>query len=380
MIATKVGVERALESAFRNLTNEQVEQFAPLLQSVALPALTRAELKAIKPVKILEGLREGILTKLPDANVDTENITRFGARTIITAVLAIAAIIVIASFNTQDLVNALQGANYWWLLVALIWSILTYVGAALTLMAFSPVKLPFIRAFLAQVAATYVAIAAPAGVGPAALNMRMLSKRGVPAPLGVATVALIQVSSVVVTVTGLVTLTLATGSQDTLAALPSTGILIGVGASIVVLALALLVPRVRKFALSKALPVMRQSWPRLAQVLSKPWRLGLGLGGNLLMTVGYIGAFWASLEAFGQNVAIVDLAVVFFIGNTVGAIVPTPGGVGPIELALTAALTSISVPQGAALSAVLVYRFITHFMNIPLGLGAMRFLEHKGDV
>jgi uncharacterized membrane protein YbhN (UPF0104 family) len=380
MIAAKVGAERALESAFRNLTNEQVEQFAPLLQSVALPPATRAELKAAKPVKVLEVLREGILSKLPDADVETQNITRFGGRTIITAVLAIAAIIVIAGFNTQELVNALREANYWWLLVALIWSILTYVGAALTLMAFSPVKLPFMRAFLAQVAATYVAIAAPAGVGPAALNMRMLSRRGVSAPLGVATVALIQVSSVVVTVTGLVTLTLTTGSQDTLAALPSTGILIGVGVSIVVLALALLVPRVRKFALQKAMPVMRQSWPRLSQVLSKPWRLGLGLGGNLLMTVGYIGAFWASLEAFGQTIAIVDLAIVFFIGNTVGAIVPTPGGVGPIELALTAALTSVGVPRGVALSAVLVYRFITHFMNIPLGFGAMKFLERKGDV
>ena len=33
MIATKVGAERALESAFRCLTTEQVEQFAPLLQS-----------------------------------------------------------------------------------------------------------------------------------------------------------------------------------------------------------------------------------------------------------------------------------------------------------------------------------------------------------
>ncbi len=225
-----------------------------------------------------------------------------------------------------------------------------------------------------------MALAAPAGVGPAALNMRMLSKRGVPAPLGVATVALIQVSSVVVTVTGLVALTLTTGSQSTLSSLPSAAILIGVGASIAVLALALLVPRVRKFALAKVMPVVRQTWPRLSQVLSKPWRLGLGLGGNLLMTVGYIGAFYASLEAFGQPVAIVDLAIVFFIGNAIGAIVPTPGGVGPVEFALTAALTPLGVPYPIALSAVIVYRFITHFMNIPLGYFSMKFLERKGDV
>ena len=381
MIATKVGVDRAVESAFRCLTREQVEQFAPLLQSVALPRTTRGELKAARPGKVLEGLREGILAKLPDADVETENITRFGGRTVITFVLAAVAIFVIAGFKTQDLLDALRDANLWWLLVAFIWSVLTYIGATLVLIGFSPVKLPWMRAFLAQVAATYVALAAPAGVGPAALNMRLLSKRGVPAPLGVATVALIQVSSVVVTVTGLVTLTLTSGSQQTLASLPSTAILIGVGVSIAVLALALLVPRVRKFAVAKVMPVIRQTWPRLSQVLGQPWRLGLGLGGNLLMTVGYVGAFYASLEAFGQSVAIIDLTIAFFLGSAVGAIIPTPGGVGPVELALTAALTTtVGVPYGIAFSAVIIYRFITHFMNIPLGLVAMKYLERKGDV
>ena len=128
------------------------------------------------------------------------------------------------------------------------------------------------------------------------------------------------------------------------------------------------------------MPVIRQTWPRLSQVLGQPWRLGLGLGGNLLMTVGYIGAFYASLEAFGQPVAIVDLAIVFFLGNAVGAIIPTPGGVGPVEVALTAALTSVGVNGGIALSAVIIYRLITHFMNIPLGYFSMKYLERKGDV
>ena len=107
MIATKVGTERALESAFRCLTTEQVEQFAPLVQGVVLPRTTRVEIKAAKPTKVLEDLREGILSKLPDADVETQNITRFGARTLITFVLAAVAIVVIARFNTQSLVDAL---------------------------------------------------------------------------------------------------------------------------------------------------------------------------------------------------------------------------------------------------------------------------------
>ena len=61
------------------------------------------------------------------------------------------------------------------------------------------------------------------------------------------------------------------------------------------------VPKVRTWALGRLRPMMRQTWPRLAQVLSQPWRLALGLGGNLLLTVAYVGAFDATLRAFGQG-------------------------------------------------------------------------------
>jgi len=381
MLAAIVGPDRAVESAFRNLTSADVEQFAPLLQGIALPRSTRTSLKEHKNDKVLETVRERILERLPDATVEAENITRFGGRTVITLVLAlVASAVVLSIFNTKDLLAALEESNPWWLLVAFGWMLLTFVGAALALIAFSPVKLPWWRVFMVQVAATYVALAVPAGVGPAALNGRMLTKRGVPAPLAVATVALIQVSAVVVTVTGLVSLTLLTGSEGTLANLPSAAILIGVGCSVAVVALALLVPRVRKFAASKVLPTLSQTWPRLAQILSQPGRLLLGLAGNAVLTLGFIGAFHATLEALGQSVPVVDLAVVFFLGNTVGALVPTPGGIGAVDLALAGALGGAGVNPAVALSAALVYRFITFWIRIPMGFFAMKYLERKGEL
>jgi len=381
LLATVVGPERAVESAFRNLEPDSVEKFAPLLQSIALPRATRAELKAQKSNKILEGVREGILERLPDATVETENITRFGTRTVVTLVLAlVAGAIILSVFNTQELLAALEESNPWWLLVAFGWMLLTFVGAALALIAFSPIKLPWWRVLLVQVAATYVALAVPAGVGPAAMNGRMLTKRGVPAPLAVATVALIQVSAVVVTVTGLVTLTLLTGSEGTLGDLPSAAILIGVGCSIAVVALSLLVPRVRRWAASRVLPTLGQTWPRLAQILSKPGRLLIGIAGNAILTVGFIGAFHATLEALGQSIPLVDLAVVFFLGNTVGALIPTPGGIGAVDIALSTALAGAGVNPAVAISAALVYRFITFWLRIPMGFFAMKYLERKGEL
>ncbi|WP_296665190.1 lysylphosphatidylglycerol synthase transmembrane domain-containing protein [Demequina sp.] len=381
LTAARVGPERAVASAFRSIGAEPVEQAAPLLQTIALPHATRAALKASHYPKVLEQVREQILQRSPDAEVASENITRFGWRTAATILLGLVAAAVIAvQFNTADFLDAIQQANPWWLVVGFAWALLTFVGAALALAAFSPIKLPFSRVLLTQVAAAYVALAVPAGVGPAALNLRLLTKRKVSTPLAVATVALVQVSSVVVTVVGLILLTVVSGSQGALAALPSTSVLIGLGVVVAAVGLALAVPRVRAWAAMRIMPTVRQTWPRLTQVIGQPWRLAIGLAGNLLLTVGFVGAFHASLSAFGQEMAIIDIAVLFFVGNAVGAAVPTPGGLGAVELALTTGLTGAGVPYGIALSSVIVYRLLTYWLRIPLGYVAMKFLERKGEL
>ncbi|MDN4475143.1 lysylphosphatidylglycerol synthase transmembrane domain-containing protein [Demequina sp. SYSU T00192] len=384
LTAARVGAKRAVDSAFRSLGAQPVEQAAPLLQTIALPPHTRTSLKELKEgdhPKVLEEVREEILARSPEAEVASENIVRFGGRTIITIALGlVAAVVILASFNTQQFLDAVQQANPWWLVIGFGWALLTFVGAALALAAFSPVKLPFNRVLLTQVAAAYISVAVPAGVGPAALNLRLLTKRKVPTPLAVATVALVQVSSVVVTVLGLVALTLASGSKGALAALPSTAVVIAFAVVVLVIAAAMLVPRVRTWAIKRVLPTLRQTWPRLAQVLGQPWRLALGLAGNLLLTVGFVGAFQSSLLAFGENFAIIDVAVLFFVGNAVGAAVPTPGGLGAVEIALTTGLTGAGLPYAVALSAVLVYRLLTYWLRIPLGYVAMKYLERKGEL
>ena len=86
-------------------------------------------------------------------------------------------------------------------------------------------------------------------------------------------------------------------------------VLIGLGVIVVVIAAAMLVPWVRAWAMKRVMPTVRQTWPRLTQVLGQPWRLGLGLAGNLLLTVGFVGAFHAALSAFGQELPIIDVAV-----------------------------------------------------------------------
>ncbi len=44
------------------------------------------------------------------------------------------------------------------------------------------------------------------------------------------------------------------------------------------------------------MPTFRQTWPRLVQILGQPWRLALGLLGNVILTGSYVAAFDAALR------------------------------------------------------------------------------------
>jgi len=310
------------------------------------------------------------------------SLVRFGARTIITLVLTVVAVfVVLTTINFEEIKEALLDAQPWWALVAFALGVVTWVGSAGTFVAFSPVRLSVFRATAVQAAASFVALAAPAGLGPAALNLRMLTKRGVSTSLALATVALVQVSQFVVTVLLLVGLSVATGDGGVLRSLPSTTMLAAVAIAAAVVAAAFLVPWVRRWIVAKLEPMYRQVWPRLSEMLGQPWRIAAGFAGNIVMTMGYVLAFDAALAAFGQDVALVDVAVVYLVGNTAGALVPTPGGLGAIEFALITGLTATAgVPASIATPAVALFRVVTYWARIPIGWVAMRFLQRKGDL
>ena len=66
---------------------------------------------------------------------------------------------------------------------------------------------------------------------------------------------------------------------------------------------------------------------------------------------------------------------IFILANTLGSAVPTPGGLGAIEAALTFAFSSVGVPAAVALSATLLYRICFYWLRIPLGALAMQWLD-----
>ncbi|MFE5292719.1 flippase-like domain-containing protein [Isoptericola sp. NPDC056618] len=378
LLALRVGARRALASAVRALPDEDIAAIGPLLQSIALPSPTREEVRRAKG--LLDELREALVERLPQADVQPQNITRFGARTVIMLTLTIVAVtVVVTTLNFEEIASAITEANPWWVAASFLLGALTWFGAALTFSAFSPEKLPLWRATLTQMAGSFVALAAPAGIGPAALNLRMLTRRGVTTPMAVATVALVQLSQFVVTVLLLVVLSVSTGSGG-LIDLPSTTVLLAIAGVGIAVVATLLVPSVRRWAWEKARPTLEQVWPRLSAMLGQPTRLALGLGGNVVMTLGYVLAFDFALAAFGQSLNLIDVAVIYLVGNSVGAMVPTPGGLGGVEGALIAGLTAAGIPASLAVTVTMLYRVVTYWARVPIGWVAMKRLEKTGDL
>ena len=378
LTASVVGVDRAIAAASRSLTTPQLASIAPMLQRVVLPAATRDALG--RRGRLLQELRDALVDLTPTAHAEPAKLTRFSARTVIMAIVGLMALwTLLARMNFEQINEAVATANVWWILAALIFSLATYVGAGLALAAFSPVRLSVWRSTEVHLASSVVALVAPAGVGGAAINLRFLNRKGVPTAVSVATVALVQVVQFLVTVVLLIILAAMTG-QSTGLTLPSGWLVLGALALVAVIGSALLIPRVRTWVWGKIEPTYRQVWPRLVWIMSNPLRLALGVCGTLLLCLSYILSFGASLWAFGYTLPFSVLAITYLASNTVGSVVPSPGGIGPVEIALTAGLVTAGIPSGVALSAAIVYRLVTFWIPIPTGWLSLQRLQRVGDL
>lgn len=378
LVAVIVGVERALASAARTLSRDQMASIAALLQPVALPAETRVALKAHRG--LLDELRTELVELIPTADVEPVRLERFSVRTVVMVVLFVVALwVLLGSLSFEDIVAAISEANPWWMVGAFALGLLTYLGSAMGLVAFSSEKIGLWKTTLVQVAASVVSLVAPAGIGPAALNLRFLTRRKVPMPVAVATVGLTQITQFVTTVALLVAVALVTGSVGSLQA-PSPAVVIAIVVVVAAVGIALAIPKVRDWVWKMVGPTLSQAWPRLVWVAGNPARLALGIGGNLIMTVGYIAAFGACLAAFGHTLSLTTLAITYLGASAAGSAVPSPGGVGPVELALTAGLSIAGIPYGVAFSTAVLFRLLTFWGRVPLGWAALRYLQKREEL
>jgi uncharacterized protein (TIRG00374 family) len=136
-------------------------------------------------------------------------------------------------------------------------------------------------------------------------------------------------------------------------------------------------PSGRRLLRARLAPALGQVLPRLLEVIQQPRKLAEGIGGALLLTACYILCLTACVLAFGGSIAITSAAVVYLTGSALGSAVPTPGGLGAVEAALSAGLTATGLPGATAVSAVLLFRTLTFWLPVPVGWAAFSYLQRK---
>jgi uncharacterized protein (TIRG00374 family) len=142
--------------------------------------------------------------------------------------------------------------------------------------------------------------------------------------------------------------------------------------------IAFAIPWVRRTVFSRLRPLLREVIPRLITVAQRPTKLLEGIGGILLLNLGYIITLIACVRAFDGDLNVAAIAVVYLAGATIGQVAPTPGGLGAVEAALAAGLTAAGLPGGVAVSSVLLFRLITFWIPTVPGYFAFNWLTKKG--
>jgi glycosyltransferase 2 family protein len=378
-LALFVGPEKSARLAVEKVGGSELVAVLPLLQPVALVRSTRHTLRRRRDV--LPAVRKILLAAVPGGEVTPVQLERIRLRTLVTLVASIAASYLLAGELAQtSLRRLLASADWRWGVAALALSAVTYTGATLSLSGFVAERLGFLRTLLVQVAGSFVTLVTPAAVGGVALNVRYLQRRNIPAPVAVASVGVSQVVAFVLHILLLAVFAAISGTGAKSPIRAPTWAYFVVAGLVVLAGGVLAIPSGRRLVRARLSPTFGQVLPRLLEVAQHPRKLAEGFGGSLLLSLSYILCLSACVAAFGRSVPIAKIGFVYLTGSAIGSIIPTPGGLGAVEAALTAGLTAAGVPGAVAVSAVLLFRLLTFWVPVPLGWAALNFLERKHDL
>ncbi|MFC8506156.1 lysylphosphatidylglycerol synthase domain-containing protein [Streptomyces sp. NPDC057411] len=440
-LGLRVGAERAVAAAVEVLGPDAVADCLPLLQPIALSRSTRAELRrrarersarereavlaaseAAKAARaearaqanlttdrklaraekqadkkaekraldealdeareedLLAQIRHQVLKIRPQAPVEPVRLERIKPRTLVSLIAGAVAAYFLLSQIARTPLSTISEADWRWVAAAVVFSAISYVAAAMSLLGFVPERVGFWRTVVAQVAGSFVKIVAPAAVGGVALNTRFLQRSGVRPGLAVASVGASQLFGLGAHILLLLSFGYLTGTEKSQSFTPSRTVIAGLLTVAVLVLVVTAIPFMRKFVATRLRSLFAGVVPRMLDVLQRPMKLVTGIGGMLLLTGAFVFCLDASIRAFGhdaQSISYASVAVVFLAGNALGSAAPTPGGVGAVEGALTFGLVAVGLPIEVATPAVLLFRLLTLWLPVLPGWLCFNWLSKR---
>jgi uncharacterized protein (TIRG00374 family) len=314
---------------------------------------------------------------------------------VLLAVGVTSAVIILGLLNL-DTVRAggasLVGADAEWLILAVVATVAIWVAGTVTQFGSMPGFPPVSRVFAVQVAASFANHLLPAGSGGIAVNVRFLQRYGLTRGAAVGSVGLNSLAGLVTHVmllAGAILISPAILSSvrskidwnEPVQAVQSNLWIVGavIGALGALVVIAVLMTRDRPGSWSRRLIARCGSvWKRLIRemkalgtVVRNPSRAAALWLGSLSVPLLHGMILYAVLRSIGTPIAMGTAMAIYVVVSSLSAVIPSPGGIGALDVALVAAFAAVGVSSPAALAAVLGYRLLTVW--VPLLPGACVF-------
>lgn len=397
-----VGHDRAIAAAKASIGADGIAALLPYLQPAVLGRATRKKVRegewSLKDLtaKAVEtaGVEPPELEKLQRVTVKSVLIT------LLVVVLSYYVITKLAGADFSAVVDALQAANYWWLLAGLLVAPLAQVAYSFGTLGASIVPLRYLPVLMLQYAIQFIAVVLPATAARLALEVRFFQRFGLAAGAALSIGAVDSGAGFVVQIVLLLFIGLSslpglteplggdsTSSTDsTTSSGPSPVLILAVVLVVLGLLAFLVVPKLRH-RVKERIPQLRHKTGEQLRavretlgVLRRPRNVALMLVGNLGAQVIQAIVLGLCLGAFGESAHLSQLILINTMVSLFAGLMPVPGGVGVAEAGYIAGLQAIGVPSAIAVSTALMFRLLTFYLPPLWGSVSMRWLRKNSYV
>ncbi len=366
-LGARASAERAVAAAASTFDERALAATLPFLQPLALSAGTRKATKADKA--LLPALRTAVQTTAEVDKYEMATLSRITVKGVVSflAFLFLGNVLLLFVANIGDIWEALKGADYSAIPLMVFFMLASFFGGTFSLMGAVNIRLPLFRTYIIMFAQSFLNRFIPANAGGMALRMRYLQRNGVDLVVSAGSVGLTSLASGVMQVfTVIFFLTWAGRGDEADAAfsMPDLPWLLIILLLIVVVGIVLSTAFGKKLLDQLRIQVSKL-WIELKQLAKQPVKMLMLFGGAEFGKMMGVVMLWQSLNAFHvTGISFAQLGAMYVIATTVAGAVPVPGGVGPLEAALTAGLVSLGVDGATAAAIVVFFRVISYWLPI----------------
>ncbi len=372
-----VGAKRTVDAALKTVSHSRLKSTLPYLQKTVFSGETSRQLRQNK--HLLEEIRT-ILKQQLNVKEDIENadILRINKRKFINISLIAVFLYVIApqfssfksAFTTIKIVNPV------WLVVIISASLLTYVFTGAIYASLAQVPLKIREAALVQLAASFMSKIIPGGIGGTSLNIKYLNRAGLEHSDTAAIIATQGVIGFVMFVVPLAIFLLFNGkgvSELVHINVQAKYIIVGIVVLCFLVILLTAIRKLRQFISKKVLQFIES----IRNITTPGRELGFASISSFAVTLAYIVCLFATFKAFDIQLGIASAVFVYASAVIAKSTLPTPGGLGPLEAAMIAAMIGLGTPKDQAFAAVVLYRLATFWLPIPFSVLAYKYINAK---